>query len=62
MDEYWRLAVEQRQRLTYSSTRFEQELPFVTNKNIQSEVVILLQIINYLVGKMMNINNDALEA
>jgi hypothetical protein len=62
MDEYWRLAVEQRQCLTYPSTRFEQELPFVTNKNIQSEVVILLQVINYLVGKMVNINNDALEA
>lgn len=54
--------VEQRQSMLDATTRFEQGGSFIANMDVKAEVLVGLEILNNLVSKVMDVDDDTLEA
>jgi len=54
--------VEQRQSMLDATTRFEQGGSFIANTDVKAEVLVGLEILNNLVSKVMNVDDDTFEA
>ena len=62
MDENGQVRPEQMRGLSQASARIKQLVSLVTDLNVESKVVILLQIVDNLIGEVMDIDNEMVEA
>ena len=62
MDENRQVGAEEVGRLTQSTTRIEEFVGLVADLYVKPEVVVLLQIVDDLIGEMMDIDDEMVEA